>query len=152
MGELTFVDELPGETMRGGNARTLARAQEIRENPGKWAQWPSKSPASGVKKAMAKIDPGFEVVGRKIADGSVRAFVRFVAKPTPASNPNGSGGTAPTPPPSGWHLPPADGEAPKVKCGVCHEFVEIAEGEGRSDALSRHQKDDPICAAAAKRR
>lgn len=117
MSDLTFMDELP-EAARG-SAKTQERAAEIKANAPKWAQWPSQTPASAIKKALAKIDPDFEVVGRKCADGKVRAFVRFAPQEEPSVT-NGNGAAKSGPPPRNFDHT-SEGQVPGVRCIHQHQ-------------------------------
>jgi hypothetical protein len=143
MTELQFVDELPGAPS-ALRAKTAERAEVIKANPGKWARWPSKTPPSGIRKSLERIDTGFEVVGRKL-DGEVVAFVRYVPPEGTASDSSKRKPAVTTPPPS------SSGH-PRASCGTCHQFINIEAGEDSAKALTRHERTNPVCKEANRRR
>lgn len=130
---MEFVDELP--EAGGTHAKTKERAEEIKANAPRWAQWPSQTPATAVKKAMEKIDLAFEVVSRKCADGKTRAFVRYAPQ-----------NDAPTP------IAAASASRPKVKCPTCAAFISVEPGEDNPKALTRHESTNVMCKSGNRRR
>ena len=133
MTELQFVDELPGapSALRG---KTAQRAKAIKANPGKWARWPSKTAPSAIRKSLEKIDDAFEVACRTV-DGETVAFVRYVPKAEASMTP-----------------PPSSSGHPRASCGTCHQFINIEAGEDSAKALTRHERTNPVCKEANRRR
>jgi hypothetical protein len=116
--EIEFVKELPSAPKNGGARKTAERAAKIKARPGEWAKWPTKTGAAGVRKAMEKMGPGFEIRGI-IEDGRNQAYVRYTAPSGAESNGHGqihmelpkAGGSFRTPPsaaPRKATPPPAD--------------------------------------------
>ena len=77
--ELEFVSELP-LAVSGTHGITVRRAEAIMARSPEWAIWPTNASAKGVRKMLAKVAPGFDVVGRQVK-GKPKVYVRWI---TPA--------------------------------------------------------------------
>lgn len=150
MTELQFVDELPGEKRPYGRASvTAARVAELKANPGRWAPWPAKITVGAVKKVLQRFEGDVFEADLRLVGGKSVVFVRFVppaAAATPEPKNNGNGATT-RPPPD-----PAGNVRPRVECRTCHQFINIETGEGSAKALTRHERTNPVCKEANRRR
>lgn len=140
--DLEFVDELPTSRRgpKGPNTTTIARAEAMKANPGRWMKYPNKTTPKNLVKALASLGE-FEAAQR----GAI-LFCRYVGEVSPLTH------TPDVPLPVAPHIMMTEeevtkkaGRALQVQCDFCGDKLSIPSGVTASGARQKHYIESSAC-------